>query len=99
MWAGTMRLTDVAHFALMLAALTLTYVVPFELLLLELPAGLLELPPLAALLLELLLELLEQAARTMGITAATAMPATRTDCRYAIRSSYSDRDSHQRKGP
>jgi hypothetical protein len=29
-----MRLTDVAHFALMLAALTLTYVVPFELLLL-----------------------------------------------------------------
>jgi hypothetical protein len=34
-----------------------------------------------------LLEPLEQAASAMGMTAATAMPATRTDFRCAIRSS------------
>jgi hypothetical protein len=39
------------------------------------------------LVVELLLELLEQAASAIGITAATAMPATRTDFRCAIRSS------------
>jgi hypothetical protein len=43
-------------------------------------------PVLAAGLLELL-ELLEQAASDIGMTAATAMPATRTDFRCAIRSS------------
>jgi hypothetical protein len=41
-------------------------------------------PVLAAGLLELLLE---QAASAIGMTAATAMPATRTDFRCAIRSS------------
>jgi hypothetical protein len=35
----------------------------------------------------LLLEPLEQAARARGMTAATAMPATRTECRCAIQSS------------
>jgi hypothetical protein len=42
---------------------------------------------LAELLLELL-EPLEQAARAIGITAATAMPATRADFRCVIRSSW-----------
>jgi hypothetical protein len=59
-------------------------------------AALLELLPallLAAVLLELLLlellllELLEQAARAIGMTAATARPATRTECLRAIQSS------------
>jgi hypothetical protein len=45
-----------------------------------------ELPLVVELLLELL-EPLEQAASAIGITAATAMPATRTDFRCAIRSS------------
>jgi hypothetical protein len=45
-------------------------------------------PPLVEVLLgALLLEPLEQAARAIGMTAATAMPATRTDFRCAIRSS------------
>jgi hypothetical protein len=45
-----------------------------------------ELLPVVELLLELL-EPLEQAASAIGIAAATAMPATRTDFRCAIRSS------------
>jgi hypothetical protein len=45
---------------------------------------LVELPPVVVLL---ELELLEQAAKAIGMTAATVMPTTRADFRYDIRSS------------